>query len=63
MSETGYTSTGRIEKLEGARRRVRLQVGPAFVVGVHGVIRDHFGLTTEPEQPLPVDYLVGAAGA
>ncbi len=63
MSDAFYTAEATIEKVAGVHRRVRLTSGPAFDVGVHGAIKDHYGLTDEPDRPLPVDYVVGAAGA
>lgn len=63
MSDAFYTVEATIEKVAGVHRRVRLPSGAAFDVGVHGTIKDHYGLTDEPDRPLPVDYLVGAAGA
>jgi len=63
MSESFYTVEAEIQKVHGVHRRVSLAVGTAFDVGVHGRIKDHYGLTAEPDLPLPVDYLVGATGA
>lgn len=63
MSDSFYTVEAVVEKIEGVHRRVRLPSGGAFDVGVHGVIKDHYGLADEPDRPLPVDYVVGAAGA
>ncbi len=63
MSDAFYTVEAEIEKVAGVHRRVRLPSGDAFDVGVHGAIKEHYGLHDEPDRPLPVDYLVGAAGA
>ena len=63
MSEPFYTVEADIRKVAGVHRRITLPSGDAFDVGVHGVIKDHYGLHAEPDRPLPVDYLVGAAGA
>ena len=63
MSEAFYTSEAEVRKVAGVHRRVTLQSGTAFDVGVHGAIKEHYGLESEPDRPLPVDYLVGAAGA
>jgi len=30
-------------------------------MGVHGPIKAHYGLDSQPNLPLPVDYLVAAA--
>lgn len=63
MSDAFYTVEARIEKVAGVHRRVKLPSGAAFDVGVHGAIKDHYRLNEEPDRPLPVDYIVGAAGA
>lgn len=63
MSDSFYTAEATIEKVAGVHRRVTLASGHAFDVGVHGAIKEHYGLTDEPDRPLPVDYLVGATGA
>ena len=63
MSDTFYTVEAEIEKVAGVHRRVRLPSGDAFDVGVHGAIKEHYKLHNEPDRPLPVDYLGGAAGA
>lgn len=63
MSDAFYTVEAEISKVAGVHRRVALPSGDSFDVGVHGTIKSHFGLDAEPDRPLPVDYLVGAAGA
>lgn len=63
MSDVFYTVAAEVQKVAGVHRRVRLPSGDAFDVGVHGVIKEHYKLHREPDRPLPVDYLVGAAGA
>jgi hypothetical protein len=63
VSDSFYTVTADIEKVAGVHRRVSLPSGQHFDVGVHGAIKDHYQLDHEPDLPLPVDYLVGAAGA
>lgn len=63
MSEAFYTVEARIRRVQGVHRRVALPSGDTFDVGVHGAIKAHYGLDREPDRPLPVDYLVGAAGA
>lgn len=63
MSDSFYTVTAGIEKMEGVHRRVSLPSGQQFDVGVHGAIKAHYRLDNEADRPLPVDYLVGAAGA
>lgn len=63
MSEPFYVVETEVRKVRGVHRRVTLPSGEAFDVGVHGVIKDHYRLHDEPDRALPVDYLVGAAGA
>lgn len=63
MSDVFYTVEAEVQKVAGVHRRVRLPSGDAFDVGVHGAIKEHYKLQREPDRPLPVDYLVGAAGA
>ncbi|NIP83554.1 MAG: hypothetical protein GWM90_31745 [Gemmatimonadetes bacterium] len=63
MTESFYTVETEIEKVSGVHRRVTLAPGGEFEVGVHGAIKTHYGLADEPDRPLPVDYVVGAAGA
>ena len=63
MTEPFYTAVAEIRKVGGVHRRVTLPSGHAFDVGVHGVIKEHYRLGEEADRPLPVDYLVGAAGA
>jgi hypothetical protein len=63
MSEAFYTAEATVEKVQGVHRRVTLPSGDRFDLGVHGTIKDHYGLGHEPDHPLPVDYLVGATGA
>lgn len=63
MTEPFYTVEAEVEKVAGVHRRVGLPSGDRFDVGVHGPIKAHYGLGAEPDRPLPVDYVVGAAGA
>lgn len=63
MGEVFYEARAEVEKIAGVHRRVRLESGQAFDVGVHGPIKAHYGLEGEADRPLPVDYLVGATGA
>lgn len=63
MSDAFYTVQAEVEKVAGVHRRVRLPSRDAFDVGVHGAIKEHYKLDHEPDRPLPVDYVVGAAGA
>lgn len=63
MSESVYTSRSRIHKIRGVTRRGILEDGTELTFGVHGPIKAAFGLDAEPDHPLPVDFLVAAAGA
>lgn len=58
-----YEAKVRIEKVQGAHRRVTLSTGQTFEMGVHGPIKSYYRLDNEKDLPLPVDYIVGATGA
>ncbi len=60
MSEPLYVARTEVRKVRGAHRRATLATGVAFDMGVHGAIKEHFGLTDAPDLPLPVDYIVAA---
>ncbi len=62
MSESIYTAKATIEKVEGLHRRATLELGTTTDFGVHGAIKSHYGLDAHPDLPLPVDYIVAAAG-
>ena len=61
MSEALYIAKARVEKVDGLHRRGTLESGPEIDFGVHGPIKAHYGLDSQPNLPLPVDYLVAAA--
>lgn len=61
MSEPFYVARTRVRKVAGVHRRAELESGPAVDFGVHGAIKDHYGLDAEPDLPLPVDYVVASA--
>lgn len=61
MSEPLYISRSTVDKVDGLHRRARLEEGTALEFGVHGPIKAHYGLDSQPNLPLPVDYLVAAA--
>ena len=61
MTGSFYTARARVERVEGAHRRVTLSVD-TFDVGVHGAIKEHYNLEG-PDRALPVDFVTGAAGA
>ena len=60
MTEPLYVARAEVEKVRGARRRATLETGTSFDMGVHGAIKQHFGLTDAVDLPLPVDYIVAA---
>ncbi len=63
MTEPLYTARADVAKIRGAyRRALLLDTGTTIELGVHGAIKDHFGLTDAPDLPLPVDYIVAATG-
>jgi hypothetical protein len=62
MSEPLYDSHVRLEKLGSLHRRAYLPLGTVADMGVHGPIVRHFNLSPERELPLPVDFIVAAAG-
>lgn len=61
MSDAFYTSRSTVVKVEGVHRRAVLHDGTALDFGVHGPVKFHYGLDSQPNLPLPVDYLVAAA--
>lgn len=61
MSEPVYVSRSRVEKVAGVHRRATLHDGTRVEFGVHGPVKQAYGLDAEPDLPLPVDYLVAAA--
>jgi hypothetical protein len=63
MSEPFYVSRCSIEIVQNTHRRVQLEAGGAFDMGVHGPVKRHYKLDEEKDLPLPVDFLVGATGA
>ena len=63
MSDPIYTARSEVSKVEGVHRRARLEDGTDGDFGVHGAIREHFGLKDAKNLPLPVDYIAAATGA
>lgn len=61
MSEAFYVSKSTVEKVDGLHRRATLEDGTSMDFGVHGPVKAHYGLDSQPNLPLPVDYLVAAA--
>ena len=61
MSDAFYTAKATVEKVDGLHRRATLEDGTTMDFGVHGPVKAHYGLDSQPNLPLPVDYLVAAA--
>ncbi len=61
MDEPFYVARAEVGKLTGVHRRALLEDGTALEFGVHGPVKSHYGLESEPSLPLPVDYVVAAA--
>lgn len=56
-----YVTRSRVTRVEGVHRRAELHDGTVLELGVHGPVKLHYGLESQPNLPLPVDYLVAAA--
>jgi hypothetical protein len=61
MSDPVYVSRSRVAKVHGVTRRATLADGTEVTMGVHGPIKEAFGLHDAEDHPLPVDFLVAAA--
>lgn len=61
MSDPFYVARADVGRLSGVHRRALLEDGTKIDFGVHGPVKTHYGLDSEPNLPLPVDYLVAAA--
>ena len=61
MSDPFYVARARVRKVAGVHRRAELEAGGEVEFGVHGPVKSHYGLESEPNLPLPVDYVVAAA--
>lgn len=61
MSEPFYVAKATVEKVDGLHRRGTLEDGTTVDFGVHGPVKAHYGLDSQPNLPLPVDYLLAAA--
>lgn len=61
MSEPFYVASATVHKVDGVHRRGTLTEGTTVEFGVHGPIKSHYGLESEPNLPLPVDYVVASA--
>ncbi|MCE2397764.1 MAG: hypothetical protein J4F34_01780 [Gemmatimonadetes bacterium] len=61
MGDALYTARATVVKVDGVHRRATLEDGTEMDFGVHGAIKSLYRLDSEPDRPLPVDYLVAAA--
>ena len=61
MTSPFYTARARVIKVDGIHRRATLADGTTAEFGVHGPVKARYRLDSEPDLPLPVDYLVAAA--
>jgi len=61
MSDPFYVARAEVTKHAGLHRRATLDDGTTLDFGVHGPVKAHYGLDSQPNLPLPVDYLVAAA--
>jgi hypothetical protein len=61
LSDPFYVSLASLKKIEGVHRRAVLADGSEIDMGVHGAIKEHYGIDTV-DLPLPVDYMVAATG-
>jgi hypothetical protein len=61
LSDPFYVSLASLKKIEGVHRRAVLADGSEIDMGVHGAIKEHYGIDTV-DLPLPVDYMVATTG-
>lgn len=61
MSEPFYVSRATVRKVKGVHRRAVLPTGAEVDLGVHGPIKEHYGIDAE-DLPLPVDYMAAMTG-
>lgn len=59
--EPFYVVRSEVRKVEGVRRRATLPTGEQVEMGVHGPVKEAYGIEAE-DLPLPVDYLVSTTG-
>lgn len=61
MSDPFYVVRATVGKVEGVHRRAVLPTGEEVEIGVHGPVKEHYGIEA-PDLPLPVDYMVATTG-
>jgi hypothetical protein len=62
VNEPLYVARAVVTHAGALHRRAGIATGATADFGVHGPIRELFKLTPGTERPLPVDYIVAAAG-
>lgn len=59
--EPFYVVRSKVRKVEGVHRRASLPTGEQVEIGVHGPVKEAYGLEGD-DLPLPVDYMVATTG-
>lgn len=59
--EPFYVVRSTVRKVEGVHRRASLPTGEQVEIGVHGPVKEAYGLEGE-DLPLPVDFMVATTG-
>lgn len=59
--EPFYVVRAEVRKVEGVRRRATLPTGERIELGVHGPVKEAYGIEAD-DLPLPVDYMVATTG-
>lgn len=62
MSDPLYVARAAVAKVAGVHRHADIATGVRIELGVHGPIKEHYGLADAKNLPLPVDYIVAATG-
>ena len=62
MSEPFYRSIVTVRVAGHLHRRASLPTGATADFGVHGPVRELYKLSPDRDLPLPVDFVVAAAG-
>lgn len=61
MSDPFYVVESSVRKVRGVHRRARLPTGDDVELGVHGPVKELYGIEAE-DRPLPVDYMAATTG-
>lgn len=62
INDPFYVARATVDKVAGLHRRATIPGGVTVDFGVHGPVKSHYGLDDADDLPLPVDYVVAAAG-